>query len=70
MLLGEAVEHLPERERSVIVAYYRQGRSMRNIANELGVSESRISQIHARALKLLRAYITESLEDAPRLRAA
>jgi DNA-directed RNA polymerase specialized sigma subunit len=39
---------------------------MRDIAEELGVSESRISQLHARALKMLRSYITESLTDAPR----
>jgi RNA polymerase sigma factor for flagellar operon FliA len=65
VLLGEAVDALPERERAVIAAYYRQGRSMRDIAEELGVSESRISQLHARALKMLRAYITESLTDVP-----
>jgi RNA polymerase sigma factor for flagellar operon FliA len=66
VMLGEAVEALPERERAVITAYYRQGRSMRDIAEELGVSESRISQLHARALKMLRTYITESLTDVPR----
>src|SRR5215216_2092243 len=70
VLLGEAVDALPERERVVISAYYRQGRSMRDIAEELGVSESRVSQLHARALKLLRSFITESLTDAPRIRVA
>ena len=70
VMLGEAVESLPERERSVVVAYYRQGRSMRDIADELGVSESRVSQLHARALKLLRTYIAETIEDAPRVRTA
>jgi RNA polymerase sigma factor FliA len=70
VLLGEAVDALPERERAVVSAYYRQGRSMRDIAEELGVSESRISQLHARALKMLRTYITESLTDAPRVRVA
>jgi RNA polymerase sigma factor FliA len=69
VLLGEAVASLPERERALITAYYRQGRSMRDIGEELGVSESRISQLHARALKLLRASITASLDGAP-LRAA
>ena len=69
VLLGEAVEALPERERAVIVAYYRQGRSMRAVAEELGVSESRISQLHARALKMLRTYISESLTDVPSLAA-
>jgi RNA polymerase sigma factor for flagellar operon FliA len=70
VMLIEATEALPERERRVVEAYYRHGRSMRDIAAELGVSESRISQLHARALKLLRAYIAAVLEDAPRVRLA
>lgn len=70
LLLGEAMEALPERERSVIAAYYRAGRSMRDIADELGVSESRVSQLHARALKLLRAYISESMDGVPSTRIA
>jgi RNA polymerase sigma factor for flagellar operon FliA len=69
-LLAEAIANLPERECRVIVAYYRQSRSMRDIAEELGVSESRISQLHARALKLLRTYITESVVDTPHQTAA
>lgn len=70
VLLLEAVDALPERERRVVVAYYRQNRSMRDIADDLGVSESRISQLHARALKLLRGHIFASLDDAPRVRVA
>jgi RNA polymerase sigma factor FliA len=69
-MLGDAVDGLPERERLVITAYYRQGRSMRDIAEELGVSESRVSQLHARALKLLRASITQALDDTPLNRTA
>jgi RNA polymerase sigma factor for flagellar operon FliA len=69
-LLADAIEALPERERCVVVAYYRQNRSMRDIAQHLGVSESRISQLHARALKMLRTFITESLADSPRQTAA
>lgn len=70
VLLMEAVDLLPEREQRVVVAYYRQNRSMRDIADELGVSESRISQLHARALKLLRSHVFASVEDAPRVRVA
>jgi DNA-directed RNA polymerase specialized sigma subunit len=43
---------------------------MRDIAEELGVSESRVSQLHARALKLLRSSMAEALRDAPRRSAA
>ena len=70
LLLLQAIGTLPEREQRVVEAYYRRGHSMRDIAEELGVSESRISQLHARALKLLRAHITSVLEDAPRVRTA
>ena len=64
-LLLAAVDGLPARERLVVTAYYRQGRSMRAIAAELGVSESRVSQLHARALKLLRSHLTADLADTP-----
>jgi RNA polymerase sigma factor for flagellar operon FliA len=65
LLLGQALEALPERERALIVAYYYHGRPMREIADQLGVSVPRISQLHARALKLLRASLTASLARMP-----
>ena len=64
-LLLAAVDGLPARERLVVTAYYRQGRSMRAIAAELGVSESRVSQLHARALQLLRSHLTADLAGIP-----
>lgn len=67
-LLVEIVRGLPERERFVIVAYYKQERPMRDIAAHLGVSESRISQLHARALKLLRQALLAAVDDTPRER--
>lgn len=68
VMLREAVCGLPERERRVVEAYYQQGLSMRTIADELGVSESRISQLHARSLKLLKTAITEALSDTVSIR--
>jgi RNA polymerase sigma factor for flagellar operon FliA len=59
--LREAIARLPAREAVVIDAYYRQGRSMQTIGAALGVSTTRVSQIHARALALLRA----QLDDVP-----
>jgi RNA polymerase sigma factor for flagellar operon FliA len=52
--LRAAVDALPERLRAVVDSYFLQERPMAEIAAELGVSESRISQLRAEALVLLR----------------
>ena len=51
--LTEAVDALPERERTVIREYYYNGNFLKEIGDELGVTESRICQIHRAALKML-----------------
>ena len=55
-LLCAAIETLPARLRVVLDAYYHGGQTMRAIGERLGISEGRVSQIHARALRLLRGY--------------
>jgi RNA polymerase sigma factor for flagellar operon FliA len=52
--LHDAIEELPERLRYVVRCYFFEQRQMSDIAAELGVTESRISQLRAEALKLLR----------------
>jgi RNA polymerase sigma factor FliA len=52
--LAKAVELLPERERLVVSLYYVEKLTMRDIANVLSVSETRVSQLHAQAVKRLR----------------
>jgi RNA polymerase sigma factor FliA len=52
--LLRAVRSLPTREREVIVSYYVDGRSLKATGQRLGVSESRVCQIHAAALQRLR----------------
>jgi RNA polymerase sigma factor for flagellar operon FliA len=52
--LHDAIAELPERLRHVVQAYFFEQRQMADIAAELGVTESRISQLRAEALKLLR----------------
>ncbi len=47
------IQKLPTQERRVITMYYREGLLLRQIGEVLGVSESRVSQIHSRALYLL-----------------
>jgi RNA polymerase sigma factor for flagellar operon FliA len=49
-----AIEALPPRERRVISLYYYGEVTMKEIGAELGVNESRVSQLHARALRRLR----------------
>jgi RNA polymerase sigma factor for flagellar operon FliA len=52
--VSAAIETLPVRERRVIALYYYGEVTMKEIGAELGVNESRVSQLHARALRRLR----------------
>lgn len=58
----EAVAELPDRMRTVVEQYFLAERPMTEIAAELGVSESRVSQIRAEALILLRGALNRELE--------
>lgn len=49
-LLAEAIAELPEQDRTVITLYYAEELLLREISGVLGVTESRVSQIHTRAL--------------------
>ncbi|HEX7667024.1 MAG TPA: sigma-70 family RNA polymerase sigma factor [Polyangiaceae bacterium] len=53
--LMDAIESLPVRERRIVTAHYFQGRQLKAVAQELGVSEPRVSQLHARAMQMLKA---------------
>ncbi len=56
-LLAEAIASLPERERMVMSLYYDEELNLREIGQVMGVSESRISQIHSQAIVRLQARI-------------
>jgi RNA polymerase sigma factor for flagellar operon FliA len=62
--LHNAIEALPERLRRVVQAYFFEERPMAEIAAELGVTESRISQLRAEALVLLRDGLNSHLEPS------
>jgi RNA polymerase sigma factor for flagellar operon FliA len=62
--LHDAIEELPERLRFVVQNYFFEQRQMSDIAAELGVTESRISQLRAEALKLLRHGMQAQFTDA------
>ena len=53
--LVEALQRLPEREQLVLSLYYEQDLNLKEIGEVLGVSESRVCQIHGQALARLRA---------------
>ncbi|MDE7231833.1 MAG: FliA/WhiG family RNA polymerase sigma factor [Lachnospiraceae bacterium] len=53
-MLTQALELLTEKERKVIVLYYYEELTLKEISNILEVSESRISQLHTRALQKMR----------------
>ena len=57
--LAEAIGQLPEREQLVLSLYYEQELNLREIGAVLGVSESRVCQIHGQAVLRLRARLGE-----------
>ena len=58
-LLEEAVLKLPEQERIVLVLYYYENMMLKEIGKVLGVSESRVSQIHTKALLRLKGRLAD-----------
>ena len=56
--LAEAITQLPERERMVLALYYNEELNLKEIGLVLGVSESRISQIHSQAAARLKARLS------------
>jgi len=60
--LHQAIEALPERLYRVVMAYFFEERPMLDIAAELGVTESRVSQLRAEALVLLRDGLNAHLD--------
>ncbi|GCE77470.1 RNA polymerase sigma factor WhiG [Cellulomonas biazotea] len=59
-LLARAIEQLGERERMVVVLYYYEGMTLAEIGRVLGVTESRISQMHTAAMLRLRTRLVEA----------
>lgn len=58
--IAGAIRRLPERERLLITLYYYEELTMKEIAAVLGVTESRVCQLHTRAVMLLRTYMMEA----------
>ena len=61
--LAESIAGLPEREALVMALYYDEELNLREIGEVIGVSESRVCQIHGEALIRLRTRMTEWTQD-------
>ena len=61
MLLAEAIRRLPEREQTVISLYYQEQLTMKEVGGVLGLTESRVSQLHSQAMVRLRLHLRERL---------
>jgi RNA polymerase sigma factor for flagellar operon FliA len=57
--VADAIARLPEREKLVIALYYYENLTLREIGEVLGVTESRVSQLHTKAVLRLRSRMQE-----------
>jgi RNA polymerase sigma factor FliA len=60
--IADAIAALPEREKLVIALYYYENLTLREIGEVLGVTESRVSQLHTKAVLRLRSKLGNELE--------
>jgi RNA polymerase sigma factor for flagellar operon FliA len=61
MLLVKSIEQLPEQEKIVMALYYYEELTLREIGQVLNITESRVSQIHSKAVNALRAHLAQEL---------
>jgi RNA polymerase sigma factor FliA len=59
--LADAIARLPEREKIVVALYYYDGLTLREIGDVLGVTESRVSQLHTKAILRLKGRLGDQL---------
>lgn len=58
-VLADAINRMPDRERLVLTLYYYEGLTLSEIGEVLGVTESRVCQIHTKAILQMRARLSE-----------
>ena len=61
--LAESIRHLPERDQVVLALYYWERLTLAEIGHVLGVSESRVSQLHSRATRRLHDVLARKTFD-------
>ena len=64
-ILQETLEKLPKREKMVIVLYYYEELTFKEIGHILNISESRVSQIHGKVILKLRATLSKLRKSLP-----
>ncbi len=67
-MLVKAIDRLPERERLMMALYYEQDLNLREIGEVMGVTESRVCQLHSQAIARLRSQIVGELPAAKKRR--
>jgi RNA polymerase sigma factor for flagellar operon FliA len=60
--IADAIAALPEREKLVVALYYYENLTLREIGEVLGVTESRVSQLHTKAVLRLRSKLQGELD--------
>lgn len=61
--LAAAINRLPEREKLMMALYYEQDLNLKEVGAVLGVSESRVCQMHSQAVARLRAALQRKMQD-------
>ena len=61
--LEASLKRLPERERMVMVLYYHENMTFKEIGETVGISESRVCQIHAQAIMKLKNLLSENRNE-------
>jgi RNA polymerase sigma factor for flagellar operon FliA len=64
-VLADAINRMPDRERLVLTLYYYEGLTLAEIGEVLGVTESRVCQIHTKAILQLRSRLVEPASERP-----
>src|ERR1700756_2260101 len=60
--IADAIAALPEREKLVVALYYYENLTLREIGEVLGVTESRVSQLHTKAVLRLRSKLQAEMD--------
>ena len=63
-IVAEAIRRLPERERTVVTLYYHEELTMKEVGGVLGLTESRVSQLHSQAVLRMKGYLHELFQPA------
>ena len=61
--LEDALKRLPERERTIMVLYYHENMTLKEIGDAINISESRVSQLHAQAIMKLKNLLSENRSE-------